>query len=359
MTVHDPQLRPGFVAAVVLLVVGIVPTVLHNVQGVSAKIASRQAQIQNLSETEKLKLQQNYLQYRRLSLVQRENYKQLLQHLDLDRQNNGDLNQIATRYQTWLKTLTLKQIEELRSLTTTKQRIAGVQRLLQAQKAHRTDPVTPYRNVAPQHREVLDSMADVIRQELNLTPTQTKHLHALTGYNQCIYLLSNNLKRYAPKSSQRELHWPPPRLAALMIEKIPHGSTRTRIQNKDPSRQVANLETILANALARELERQVRPNRLLWNSKTSSERVRDRLAPELQERISQLPQQDRLKVIARELALADLAKHVGVEIDDLRRVVDWVRANTEYTKLRIPSDRKSSAPFRPGRNRSSPRPRRD
>ena len=366
MTDNELPLRPKTVAAIVLLIVGVVPMVLHNVQGMPAKLANRQKDIQKLSDKEKLKLQQNYLHYQRLSVAQRNNYKQLLEQLNADRQNTGDLHLIAQKYQTWLKSLTVKQIEELRTSSSTEQRVALVERLLQEQESasqvaaspNNTDTdFAPFRAAAHQQNHLLESIANVVRQELDLSPADSDHLNTMSPHNQCLYLLCHNFKRYTSKTKQREFHWPPPRLARLMIDQIPQGSFSSRLQGLEPSRQVTALETVLANAFARDLERQLRPNRLLWTLDNPQERIRERLAPSVQKRISQLPQQERFRVTARELALSDLAEEIKVEVDDLRRVVEWVRANTEFTRLRTPTERKPSGPFRTNKSRSNSRPR--
>jgi len=359
MAVNDPQLRPVFVIPAVLLVVGIVPSALHNLYGLSSKLTNKQHDIHNLPEEEKLQLQQNYLRYQRLSDVERQAYKQLVSRLDSDRREQGNLNQVATRYHTWLQTLTIKQLEELRALKTPKQRMARIEQLHREQATVPKDATSPSRNEVPMQREILESMADVVEQDLNLTQTQRQQLNTLSGYDRHIFLLSNILKKYQSKPNQRNLRWPSPRLAALMVDQIPQLSYRNRLQNLDSSRQASALETLLTTALYREMERHLRPKRDFLGANGKLDRVRERLTADQLKRIGQLPQQDRFRATARELALTSFAQELGVEIDDLRRLSEWVRKNASYSKSRSPSDRKSFTPFRPKGLRNNTRPQRN
>jgi len=362
MAVNDSHIRFGFVIPAILLVVGIVPTALHNLYGLSPQLTNNQRDIHKLSEAEKLQLQQNYLRYQRLSQADRQSYKQLVDQLQADQREQGDLNQVATRYRTWLQTLTIKQLEDLRALKTPKQRIARIEQLHQEQQAGpdgSQDSPNSYRNGMPLQREILESMAQVVEPELKLSPAQRQQLNALAANDRYIFLLSNMLKKYQSKPNQRQVRWLSPRLAALMVDQIPHLSTRQRLQQLESSRQVSIIETQLTTALYRELERHLRPKRDVFGANGKLDRVRERLTTDQLKRISQLPQQDRFRATARELALASYAEELGINLDDLRRLVDWVREKANFNRSRSPSDRKSYSPFRPKGLRHNTRPQRN
>lgn len=96
--------------------------------------ADRIGRVTNMSSAERLELQRKYDEYRALPEADKNRYRQLQQALQKDAATGGELTTISRGYGEWLKTLDVKQREELRKMATPEQRRTLVKKFLDDQK---------------------------------------------------------------------------------------------------------------------------------------------------------------------------------------------------------------------------------
>ena len=103
-------------------------------RGAGDSEADHSRRITNMSSAERLELQRKYDEFRTLPEADKNRYRQLHQALQKDAASGGELTAISRGYGEWLKTLNVKQREELRNMTTPEQRRTLVKKILDDQK---------------------------------------------------------------------------------------------------------------------------------------------------------------------------------------------------------------------------------
>lgn len=313
-TLGEAALTIGLVAAVC---VG--PLVLRGSSGENARLLQNARRIQELTESERVRLDRNFKLWQGLSTAEQQQWRQFVDRLDADRAaNHGRLSQAMQDYYDWLQSLPGYRREELRETADPRKRAELVEEILTDQLARRLDAppadVRTFGRLATIPTLSSDELAEVMAAlEDALLPEQLAQLvdrqsQELTGVERYFKVLALLISRYNGRP----------------FEMLMNPQVRLRLLNSLPDHVREELQTGLdANARGPELA-----NRLLamlsLSVRLEAERNRARLRPtpdrlrqyfENDEKVSKDEQEFLLSLAADEFRAELLARYYRLELE--------------------------------------------
>ena len=197
----------------------------------------RWRQIVEKSESERLRLQRNFREFRSLPADEQKRLHLLNDQLKKDDRDQGGLRGVMTQYHEWLGTLTVGQREDLRKQTDPNIREKRVRELLREQQEHAesTVPATGAKSPRGLSSEDLSAVLAIMEQALNgqhmLTDEEKTQLQPKVGLARHMFVMEMAYRR--PGIPPMQQFGFSPKLNEAMSARISNPRQRNFVQSKE------------------------------------------------------------------------------------------------------------------------------